>query len=197
MAATLISILGPPAVGKTTLAKALAGLLHAEMIHEDYAGNPFLAESYTGDERYRLPAQLTFLLSRVRQLGLATWPDAGRFVSDYAFCMDRVYAENRLAPEDLAAYHAVAARLAPRVHPPEVLVALDAPVNELRRRIGLRGRGYEAAMDETFLAAMRRSYRQLAGQIGCPVVPIDAARVDFRQSAAAGDIADKIRELLA
>ena len=68
MSAALISIIGPPAVGKTTLAALLAAKLPAELIREDYAGNPFLADSYAGSEQARLPGQLYFLLSRVGQL---------------------------------------------------------------------------------------------------------------------------------
>ncbi|RKY23662.1 MAG: deoxynucleoside kinase, partial [Planctomycetota bacterium] len=41
MAAKLISIIGPVAVGKTTLAECLAAQLPAEILYEDYAGNPF------------------------------------------------------------------------------------------------------------------------------------------------------------
>ena len=45
MAATLISIIGPPASGKTTLAESLCADLEAELVREDYAGNAFLADS--------------------------------------------------------------------------------------------------------------------------------------------------------
>jgi deoxyadenosine/deoxycytidine kinase len=72
MAAKLISIIGPVAVGKTTLAEALARELPGDVLYEDYASNPFLAESFTTQAELMLPSQLYFLLSRVRQLSRST-----------------------------------------------------------------------------------------------------------------------------
>ena len=104
MSALLISIIGPPAVGKTTLADLLAGDLPADVIYEDFAGNPFLAASYTGQSISRLPAQMYYLISRLAQLRESTWPHAGTVVSDYGYCQDRIFASLRLSPDDLAQY---------------------------------------------------------------------------------------------
>ena len=96
MSAKLVSIIGPVASGKTLLAEKLSAELPAGLIREDYAGNPFLADSWAGQDDKLLAGQLYFLMSRVKQLALSAWPDDGTFVSDYGFCQDRIFAEIRL-----------------------------------------------------------------------------------------------------
>lgn len=181
MPAKLISIIGPPAVGKTTLAEDLAADLSAGLIREDYAGNPFLAESYVGVDSARLPSQLHFLISRVGQLARAGWPEDGLFVSDYGFCQDRAYASVRLGTEDYAAYDAVATRLEPLVQPPDAIVLMEASIPALKKRIAARGRDFERAMDPEFLAAMAGMYHGMAPQLPCAVLRVNTETVDLRQ----------------
>lgn len=196
MSAKLISIIGPPAAGKTTLARLLAEELPARLIREDYAGNPFLAESYVGDERARLPAQLYFLTSRVGQLSAAAWPEGGVRVSDYGYCQDALFARLRLSEEEHELYRGVAERLDRLVHPPDVLVLLDVPADELRGRIGRRGRDYEKVMTAEFLANMRTGCQRAADQAAGPVVRIDGTAVDFRREPARSRVVQQIRGVL-
>lgn len=196
MPARLISILGPPAVGKTTFAAALAAELPAGLIREDFAGNPFLAESFTGRADLLLPSQLYFLFSRVRQLFGRSWPESGRFVSDYGFCQDRIFAEAKLSPADLRRYEDIAELVEGLVHPPDVIIHLDADVDELRRRIAARGRDFERAMDEGFLARMRAAYDRVEVPEGCRRVRVDCRRRDLRDPAERQHLVERIRRLL-
>ena len=116
MAAPLVSIIGPPAAGKTTTAEWLAKVMPGRLIREDYDGNPFLASFYLGSRELALASQLYFLFSRVGQLELADWPDAGAAVSDYGFCHDRIYAEQTLTEADLAIYRRLSAQAAGGAH---------------------------------------------------------------------------------
>jgi len=195
MTARLISVIGPPASGKTTLAELLAEDMPAELLREDYEGNPFLADSYAGPEEARLPAQLFYLLSRVRQLSRATWPDEGLLVSDYGFCQDRLYATQRLAADELTAYDSVHAHLARRVHRPDVLVHLDARPATLLERIARRGRAFERAMTRAFLEDMRAAYDEVVASASCPVVRVDGETVDVRRPDERAKIIEEIRRL--
>jgi len=192
----LISIVGPPASGKTTLAEHLAAEMPAELIREDYEGNPFLADSYTGPHEARLPAQLFYLLSRVDQLSVASWPAGGLFVSDYGFCQDRLYARERLSADEMRVYDPVHDRLARLVRPPDVLVLLDASEQTLLSRIAERGRDFERAMTADFLSSMRRAYNEAAACAACPVLRVCCDEVDLRQQAERSRLIEEVRQKL-
>ena len=196
MSTKLISIIGPPAAGKTTLAELLAQALPAELIREDYAGNPFLASSYLGDDRARLPGQLYFLLSRAKQLATPAMPANGFAVSDYGFCQDSLYARLRLNPADLETYWDIADRVAGIVHSPDLLIRLDASVESLLQRIAERGRSYESALTAELLTSIRRQYESLPAEAECPVIRVDTDRVDIRDSDHCHQIIEQLRDKL-
>jgi len=194
--ATLISIIGPPASGKTTLAEALARVLPAGLIREDYAGNPFLAKSCLGQTELALPSQLYFLLSRAAQLSLADWPAEGLRVSDYGFCQDALYAGWSLAGSEYGLYDHVARRVGKLVRPPDLVIRLDACESTLLERIARRGRTFEQVMTAQFLRRMRLSYEQTATRLDCPVLDVDCDRTDLRQAEALASLVGQVREFV-
>lgn len=195
MSRGLVSIIGPPAVGKTTLAERLAEALPGRLVREDYRGNPFLADAYAGSEEARLPAQLYFLISRAGQLSTAGSRHHPE-VSDYGFCQDRIYARSLLSERDYRLYEKLAARVAPLVRAPDVLLHLDASEGELLERIQRRGRDFERSMTRDFLADMRMAYNQLVAGAERPVISVDAESSDVRDPATAAELAGRIRELM-
>ncbi len=194
--ARLISVIGLPASGKTTLAELLAFEMPAKLIREDYEGNPFLADSYCGPDAMRLPAQVFYLLSRVSQLSADRWPAGELVVSDYGFCQDRVYASLRLSPDDLAAYEALLARVGSLVGQPSAIVYLDAEPEALLERIAIRGRDFEKAMTAEFLAAMRKAYAGAVEEAECPVLTVGCDEVDIRNHRPRAELIERIRAAL-
>jgi len=193
VSAKLISIIGPPAVGKTTLAELLCEELAAELIREDYAGNPFLSEAYLGDNKAMLPSQLYFLLSRVKQLSLETWSQDGLFISDYGFCQDRIYANEKLISDDLGLYERVARRVGGLVKQPDVLINLDATIETLLERIAERGREFEKVFTAEFLSSMREDYKQIRQDLICPIIDIDSNKVDITNPSQLKSVAMRVR----
>lgn len=179
MPAALVSVIGPPASGKTCLASHLAQVLPAQLVREDFAGNPFLSEAYLGRADLALPSQLFFLFSRVRQLSLRHWPAGGVVVTDYGFCQDGAYAEQVLNADDLATYRRLAAPAGGAVKPPDLVVCLDGSEALLLERIARRGRRHERVFTARFLSAMREAYRRLSAGLGCRVLTIDIDRDDL------------------
>jgi deoxyadenosine/deoxycytidine kinase len=194
--AKLISIIGPPAVGKTTLAERLGGIFDAAVIREDYEGNPFLAESYLSGGEASLPAQLYYLMSRVSQLALTTWPSEGVVVSDYGFCHDALYAKMKLEGDELTLYEQVSQRLSQAIKPPDLVVHVDASVILMTRRVTQRGREFEKAFTPEFLRGLRASCRELADSLDCPVITIDGDLRDLRRFCKMDPIAAQIRDTL-
>jgi deoxyguanosine kinase len=196
MSAPLISVIGPPAAGKTTLAQSLTEALEAKLLREDFEGNPFLSDSYTGNAAAALPAQIYYLLSRVAQLNCAHWPETGVVVSDYGLCQDRIYACEKLSVDELAIYTTLAGRLAEQTVTPSVIIHLDASVETLLARIAARGRGFEQGMDEAFLSRMRLAYNDIEEHCSCPVVRVDTDETDVLSDLARQAILDEIRAIL-
>ena len=179
MSAALVSVVGPPGSGKTTLAHWLAKALGGRLLLEDYEGNPFLADSYAGLKELRLAGQVWFLLSRVNQLARLRWPERGVVVTDYAFLQDSVYAHLWLTGEPLEAYERLAALVAGLVVPPSVLIHLDAPLDLLTSRIAGRGRDYEAYFTRDFLQRLRDEYASVLADPPCPAIAVDVAQRDL------------------
>ncbi len=196
MGAVLISIIGPPASGKTTVAEWLAGTLPARIVREDYAGNPFLADFFLGRADFALPAQLCFLFSRLNQLNSAALADGETVVSDYGFCQDAVYAAGNLSKGDLSVYHRLAGPVGKMVKQPDVLIHLDGSEDMLLERIACRGRRYETTFTADFLARMRRSYQDISAGADCPVINIDAGEVDLLEKSSRAELLRKVREVL-
>jgi len=192
----LISIIGPPASGKTTLAEYLSEELPGRLIREDYRSNPFLTESYVGSPEWRLPGQIYFLMSRVKQLHRAGFPKRGRFITDYGFCQDRIYARLRLSPSDFETYRSVADRVDRVVHPAKLMIRLHASPEVLLSRIAARRRDYEKIMDEAFLTGMRGEYDALLVSPPCPVITVDSESVDVRDATQREKLISEIREKL-
>ncbi len=196
MAAGLLSIIGPPAAGKTTTAEWLAEALPARLIREDYAGNPFLGEAYEGQRQQALACQLYFLFSRLRQLNLAAWPEADLAVSDYGFCQDGIFAAGGLSGADLAVYRGLAGPAGERVKRPDLLIHLDGGAELLLERIARRGRPYERRFTDAFIERLRRAYRHAAAGAECPVIAVDVGAVDLRAQPARSRLLRQIRERL-
>lgn len=196
MSVALISIIGPPAVGKTTLAELLAEDLSATVIFEDYQGNPFLPESYTGGGDALLPAQLYYLLSRVGQLSVKSLPADGLFISDYGFCQDMLFARARLTDEHFQLYRRIAARLETLVRPPDIMIHMDADEVLLAERIGARGRGFERAMTNEFLARMRCGYNEIQAKAKCPIIRVNCNETDVTDDSSRRGLAEWIEKKL-
>jgi deoxyguanosine kinase len=196
VSATLISVIGPLAAGKTTLAQYLADAFAGRLLREDFEGNPFLSESYTGNAAAALPAQIYYLLSRVAQLNVAHWPEQGTVVSDYGFCQDRIYALEKLTGEELTIYDALAGRLSEQVVAPAAIIHLDASVETLQRRIAERGRAFEQGLDAGFLSRMRLAYNNIEQHGSCPVIRVDTDKTDLLNVSARQAVLDKVKAIV-
>jgi len=194
--AVLISIIGPPASGKTTVAEWLAQSIPARLVKEDFAGNPYLAEFFLGRKDLALPSQLYFLFSRLGQLKHAEFADGDVTVSDYGFCQDAIYARYGLADEEFALYSRLAAPMANLIKPPDAVIHLDADESVLLERIADRGRQYERSFTAAFLSWMRQRYAEVVPKLSCPVISVDMARVDVRSDQGRKWLMDRLHEVM-
>jgi deoxyguanosine kinase len=182
-----IAIEGPIGVGKSSLARRLAGTLEAELVLEQDAQNPFLERFYRNPKAGALPAQLFFLFQRAQQLGSLQQQDlfAPRRVADYLFEKDRLFAGLTLDQAEMSLYEQVASRLAVDPPKPDLVVYLQAPVETLLQRIARRGIGYENAIDASYLTRLNDAYARFFHEYDrAPLLIVNAASIDPVQNQA-------------
>ena len=177
-----IVVEGPIGVGKTTLARRLAGSFGGQALLEAPEENPFLPRFYQHPQMHALATQLSFLIQRVRQLENIRQSDlfAKVRVGDFMIEKDRLFAELTLDADELALYRQVYERIVGTAMTPDLVVYLQAPVHVLLARIAARGIAYEEYMDPRYLDRVACAYTRFFHHYeDAPLVIVNAAEIDF------------------
>lgn len=177
-----IAIEGPIGVGKTTLARRLAGSYAGQLLLEAPEDNPFLPRFYRNPRPNALPTQLYFLLQRARQVEGLRQADLfdSLHVADFMVEKDRLFAQMTLDHEELTLYEEVYRRVLGDALAPDLVIYLQAPVPVLQERIARRGVPYEAAMDERYLQRVVEGYTRFFYRYeSAPLVVVNAAEIDL------------------
>jgi deoxyadenosine/deoxycytidine kinase len=172
---------GPIGVGKTSLARRLAGSLSAQLVLEQAGQNPFLERFYRNPRAGALPAQLYFLLQRAQQLAALKQADlfAPTRIADYLFEKDRLFARVTLDDAEYALYEQLYAKLDIQVPKPDLVVYLQAPVDVLQERILRRGVDYEQYIERQYLERLNEAYARFFHEFdAAPLLIVNAASID-------------------
>jgi deoxyadenosine/deoxycytidine kinase len=155
-----VVIEGPIGIGKTVLAKRLAGTLKTELMLENSQDNPFLPKFYEDPENAALPAQLHFLFQRLKMIEILRQTDMFKpaQISDFLIQKDRLFAEVTLSDAEFELYSQVYNRLVLDVPIPDLVIYLQAPVDVLIKRIFERGIAYEKKIDDVYLNKVCEAY---------------------------------------
>jgi deoxyguanosine kinase len=176
-----IVIEGPIGVGKTSLARRLAGTLNAQLVLEQAEENPFLERFYRNPRAGALPAQLFFLFQRAQQQASLAQADffGSVRVADYLLAKDDLFARMILDDEEYGLYCQVHERLAINAPRPDLVVYLQAPVDVLLERIARRGVAHESLIDRAYLTRLNEAYARFfhAYEAG-PLLIVNAAAID-------------------
>jgi deoxyadenosine/deoxycytidine kinase len=191
-----IAIEGPIGVGKTSLARALAKELNARLVLEGVEDNPFLARFYEDPDKYALPVQLYFLLTRYNQQRELAQQDlfAQATVSDYLFAKDRIFGSLNLAPDEMTLYDNVYRLLDARMAKPDLVVYIRANVEVLAARLRKRNRDFEQHISLGYLERVSAAFRDFFFYYDeTPLLAVDTSEVDFVTNS--DDLKDLIREI--
>ncbi|MGD0947096.1 MAG: deoxynucleoside kinase [Candidatus Binatia bacterium] len=194
--ARYIVVEGPLGVGKTTLARLLAGEFNARAILEQVEDNPFLKKFYDDPRAYAFQTQLFFLLSRYRQQRALRQQDlfAQQTVADYLFAKDQIFAQANLEPDELALYRQLFGLLDARLPKPDLVVYLQARADVLIDRLRKRDRDYERRIAWEYVQRIAEAYRDFFFYYDeTPLLVVNSSDVDF--VARPEDLADLIREI--
>jgi deoxyguanosine kinase len=172
---------GAIGVGKTSLARKLAGTLGAQTVLEQADENPFLERFYRNPRVGAFPAQLYFLFQRAQQQAQLKQQDlfGSVRVADYLLAKDDLFARMTLEDEEYGLYRQVHDRLAIDPPKPDLVVYLQAPVDVLLDRIARRGITHENLIDRTYLTRLNEAYaRFFHAYDDTPLLIVNAASID-------------------
>jgi deoxyadenosine/deoxycytidine kinase len=191
-----IAVEGPIGVGKTSLARALSRQMNARQVLEEVDGNPFLSRFYEDPDKFALPVQLYFLLTRYNQQRELAQQDlfAQATVSDYLFAKDRIFASLNLAPDEMTLYDNVYRLLDARMAKPDLVVYIRANVDVLAARLRRRNRDFERHISLDYLERVSSAFRDFFFYYDeTPLLAVDTSEIDF--VADSDDLKDLIREI--
>ena len=173
---------GPIGVGKTTLAKKLAGLLNYPLLLEPVTENPFLDRFYAEGASQALPTQLFFLLQRAKQVQDMPGNDLleRTLIADFMIEKDDLFATLTLDPAELDLYRQIHSSLQLVPPKPDLVIYLQAPARVLQQRVFRRGIDFEQSIHIDYLDALADSYMEFFHYYDeAPVLIVNAAEIDF------------------
>lgn len=175
-----IAIEGPIRVGKSTLAKELAGRLHAKRIF-DVEDNPFLTDFYDEKPGASFSTQMYFLYERHKRLIDAFAQEgSGPIVSDFLFEKDKIFAYLNLDNEELKLYDRYFEMLAPSISQPDLVIYLQAKPEVLRKRVSKKADPAEARVSPEYLEAVANAYEHFFFRYsGSNLLVVDTSEIDF------------------
>jgi deoxyadenosine/deoxycytidine kinase len=191
-----IAIEGPIRVGKSTLARILADRLRARRVL-DPEDNPFLADFYREKAGAAFRAQMYFLIERHRRLGEVLQTDAAApLVSDFLFEKDKIFAYINLDNEELKLYERYFEVFAAGIHPPDLVIYLQATPEVLRERISKKQSPAERHISDAYLEEVIRAYEHFFFRYSASdLLVINTSEIDFVESNA--DLQQLLRRLQA
>ncbi|MDA0710704.1 MAG: deoxynucleoside kinase [bacterium] len=197
MDARYIAIEGVTGVGKRGLARLLAVRLHARLVLEEVAENPFLPLFYENPQHYGFQTQVFFMLSRYRMQQELRQMDLFQnlVITNFIFERDRVYAHVGLNDDELALYDRLAETLKEKIPRPDLVIYLQDSVTHILGRIRNRNRGYDMGTSEDYLARLNEAYNHFFFHYSdSPLLVVNVSEVDF--SKRPEDLDDLIQQIL-
>ncbi|CAA9571707.1 MAG: Deoxyadenosine kinase @ Deoxyguanosine kinase [uncultured Truepera sp.] len=180
-----VAVAGNIGAGKSSLTQILAERFALEPVYEAVDENPYLSDFYADMPRYAFHSQMFFLARRLQQHVSQVNP-GNRVIQDRTVYEDahifarNLFEEGVMDSRDFRVYTAMYGAIREALRPPDLLVYLHAGLPTLRRHIALRGRDFEATIENGYLERLNGLYEDwfAAYDLSAKVV-IGADALDF------------------
>ena len=146
------------------MAKAIAQRLGILPTLEDYHDVPSIEQFYEDPETFAFETEIQFTQAHFDRLVLALELRKGpNLVTDFTLKRDRLFANITLErqPDRLLEYGRFWQNLASQLPEPDQIILLEAPTNELLKRIKQRGRPFEKEIGEEYLERLVIGLREI------------------------------------
>jgi deoxyadenosine/deoxycytidine kinase len=205
-----VIIEGNIGVGKSTFARLLADALRARGVRAEYlpepdeTTNPFLADYYADPAGNAYKMQMHLLHQRfksTRYAQAAALAGKGWYILDRSYYGDICFANVQVAdgyfkPAEIQSYLDAHRNMREFIEPPTCAIFLKATPETCLRRIGVRNRNCEAGIPLSYLRALDKEIKSLAGTLvgRCNVWQYawDVDRNETEQWNRAGEIAGEL-----
>lgn len=187
MSRYFVAVAGNIGVGKSSLTTLLAEKLGWQPFFEAVVENPYLADFYKDMKAWSFHSQVFFLSRRLYDhRALMEHPTSvlqDRTVYEDAEIFARnLYKQRLISERDWGSYWDLYRSVAMLLPPPNLVVYLQASVETLMQRIGMRGRDFERNISPDYLGQLNQLYDEwVAGFNLCPVLTIATDEMDFVQ----------------
>lgn len=183
-----IALEGVMGTGKTTLTKFVSEHLKTSTMYEIVEENPFLERFYQDPEHWSFQTECFFLCNRYMQLKqVKERLESGEIiVGDYHIMKNLIFAELTLKGDELSKYRELYNVMIDGFPYPDIIVYSEAELDEILRRINLRGRKMEKDISPDYISQLIESYKDKMEldnlekfYPGTQLIKINANEVDF------------------
>jgi deoxyadenosine/deoxycytidine kinase len=160
-----VAVAGNIGVGKTTLTRLLSKELGWRAYYEKVVDNPYLAPFYKDMSRWSFHLQIYFLSHRFKsQKEITQWPDSciqdRSIYEDVEIFARTLYDQGFMSEMDYENYRLLFSTMVEYLRKPDIIIYLQASIDNLIKRIRKRGRGYEQTIDHGYLSQLNDAYER-------------------------------------
>ena len=178
----IISFEGCIGSGKTTTAQLVAAKLKCRYLPGQALPSSALSRFYSDSAYHAFETELGFLLMHHFQMADVKSELASDLILDFSPGRDLIFARMNLEPLELETFERVYANLASKTPNPMLTIYLDVCLEEIVRRIAIRGRPYEMNMDTDYLKRLIVHYETHLTELGDRVVILQVGPGETRES---------------
>ena len=180
-----ITVAGNVGAGKSTLTTLVGEKLGFETHFEKVEGNPYLQDFYLDQEKWGFHLQLYFLAQRFKQQkeiasnGLNNIQDRSIY-EDVEIFARNLYENNKMTKRDYITYRELFNDMVPHLRKPDLMIYLDGSIDNIIKRINLRGRDVEKSVDVEYWKNLHKRYEKWINEYDySPVLYVDINKVDL------------------